>query len=213
MDLVIPIVFPDYLITIATPKVQVKIPDLLPGIDVFPDHVRIPGSKQRVSELGHAGVLFINGKTGTTKYYEYGRYDKAALGLTRRVKIPDVTTDGSGDPTRKSLINVLERISRIAGHHGRIEGAYIHLPDKSYEKMLAFAKRRVADNRRPERKPYSVLSNSCMHFAMEVAREGGADIPWILDPRPNSFIEEMQSNHTPLSFIPPDNLTIGETPA
>ncbi len=74
-DLLIPIVFPDYIITVETRPITVKIPDYLPYIDILPNEVRVPHTKNKLSDLGHAGVLFINGKTGVTKYYEYGRYD------------------------------------------------------------------------------------------------------------------------------------------
>ena len=38
-DVVIPIVFPDYLIAVNTPPTRIEVPDLLPGFDV-PDAVR-----------------------------------------------------------------------------------------------------------------------------------------------------------------------------
>jgi hypothetical protein len=49
-DIAIPIVFPHYRVLIE--EINARFP------------------------LGHAGILFINGGIGTTKYYEYGRYDK-----------------------------------------------------------------------------------------------------------------------------------------
>jgi len=209
MDVVIPIAYPDYRISVSTPKVDFKVPDLLPFVDVFPDHIRIPSSKHKLSELGHAGVLFIDGRMGTTKYYEYGRYDKAQLGLTRRVPIPDVRIGSDKKPTRPSLIQVLARISRKAGQNGRIEGAYIEVADGKYAAMLKYAKKRVGQNRNAKRKPYSLTGNSCMHFSKELAEAGGAKMPWILDPRPNSFIAEVQSVHPKLTFVPPNALKIG----
>lgn len=41
----------------------------------YPDY-RIGTPIGRIGGLGHAGVLLIDNKTGVTKYYEYGRYDK-----------------------------------------------------------------------------------------------------------------------------------------
>ena len=82
MDFVIPIVFPDYLIVVNERPVDIRIPDLIPGRDLFPDFIRVPVTK--LPDLGHAGVLFIKGRSGTTKYYEYGRYDRAALGWVMR---------------------------------------------------------------------------------------------------------------------------------
>ena len=40
---------------------------------VFPDY-KIEYKGKRYSNLGHAGVLLINNKTGYTKYYDYGRH-------------------------------------------------------------------------------------------------------------------------------------------
>lgn len=75
-DIVVPIVFPDY-------KIET---DTVLG---------------KVGGLGHAGVLIIQGATGATKYYEYGRYDPAAKGLVQRRRVPDVATDADGRPTRE----------------------------------------------------------------------------------------------------------------
>jgi len=73
-DVVIPIVFPDYLISVNTPTTRLPIPDLWPWGDILPDDVEVPATRNRLPELGHAGVLFISGARGTTKYYEYGRW-------------------------------------------------------------------------------------------------------------------------------------------
>jgi hypothetical protein len=82
-DLIIPIVFPEYRISVTTPRVQV---DVFPWVDF--DNFTIPSTKQRLSNLGHAGVLLVNGKTGVTKCYEYGRYDPPEYkGVIRRVPI------------------------------------------------------------------------------------------------------------------------------
>lgn len=69
-DIVIPIVFPDHKITV---KIQSTKVDVIPWFDF--DNFTMPKIKKKVSNLGHAGVLFINGKNGTTKYFEYRRYD------------------------------------------------------------------------------------------------------------------------------------------
>ncbi|ELY3410685.1 hypothetical protein SMW94_004639 [Vibrio parahaemolyticus] len=78
-DVIIPIVFPDYKIAVATPR-AVEVPDLIPFIDILPNNIQVPHTKAKMSNLGHAGVLFINGSNGVTKYYEYGRYDPKGNG-------------------------------------------------------------------------------------------------------------------------------------
>jgi hypothetical protein len=207
MDVVIPIVYPDYRIAVSTPAKTIKLPKALSKRGL-PSQITIPAQKQKLPYLGHAGVLFINGKSGLTKYYEYGRYDAAALGWTRKVTVPDVKIDKSGKPTEKSLASTLAVISTKAGQNGRISAAYIEIKDGKFKDMLVYAEKRVSQNNNSKRDPYTLVANSCMHFSKEVAEAGGATIPWILDPRPNSFIGEVQSEHPALEFSPPDNLTI-----
>src|SRR5258705_10563450 len=92
---------------------------------VFPDY-KIKALGTKWEGLGHAGVLFILGTTGTTKYYEYGRYDKAEKGLVKKLIIPDVKVDKkTGKIEPKSLSEVLKSISRQSGQSTRISGAYI----------------------------------------------------------------------------------------
>ena len=82
MDVAIPIVFPDYRISV----------DIKPTtIDLFEDwtwdNIRTPAYKDRWEGLGHAGVFFIEGSTGLTKYFEYGRYDAAGLGKVQKQEL------------------------------------------------------------------------------------------------------------------------------
>lgn len=169
-DYVVPIVFPDYLIVVIERPVELKVPDLIPGVDLFPHYIRIP--ETRLPDLGHAGVLFINGTTGTTKYYEYGRYDRAKLGLVMRRPIPDVIIKNKL-PTQASLARTLGQISQMAGQNTRISGAFIQLPDGAYKRMLVYAQVRLKDNTNATRAPYSLTSNSCLHFMKETAEAGG----------------------------------------
>jgi len=152
-DIVIPIAFPDYLISVNTPKTRLTIPDLFPGFDILPDDIEIPATKNEFPELGHAGVLFINGARGTTKYYEYGRYN-GPLGMVRKLSIRDVQIQEK-HPTKASLSYVLSQISVKSGQRGKIVGAYIEVPHK-YESMLGYAKKRHLENKNPRRKPYAL---------------------------------------------------------
>ncbi|MBF4269714.1 hypothetical protein EAY71_22905, partial [Vibrio anguillarum] len=80
-DFLIPIVFPDYEILVASEQTF----DLF-GLDITTPKVKAP-------YLGHAGVILINGETGVTRYYEYGRYPNRASdipGNVRKVSIPNV---------------------------------------------------------------------------------------------------------------------------
>jgi hypothetical protein len=207
-DIAVPIVFPDYLIMVETPEVSVDVPDLLPWADILPEKIKIPRSKSKVPYLGHAGILFIDGSKGTTKYYEYGRYDPAAKGLVRKQQISDVKIGSNGRPTKKSLEKVLGEISKKAGQGGKISGAYIELDPGSYLKMLGHADARFKKNTDPKRAPYELLSNSCLHFMKEVAEAGGARMPSVIAPQPAGYIVQVQLQHNELDFDHSGQVTV-----
>ena len=210
-DIAIPIVFPDYLIAVNTPKTRISIPDLLPGFDLLPDQVEVPETQNKFPELGHAGILFINGANGTTKYYEYGRYG-GSLGAVRKLTIRDVVMQ-KDHPTKVSLSYTLSQISAKSGQNGRIAGAYIEVPNK-FKSMLAYAQKRHLDNKNPKRKPYDLFTNSCNHFMKGVLEAAGVDLPYMLDPRPNSYIEEIRNDFKDLDYSKASHtLKIEDAPA
>ncbi|MFN7925617.1 MAG: hypothetical protein U0Q16_36290 [Bryobacteraceae bacterium] len=204
-DVAIPLVFPDYLIAVVDHDVKVNLPSLpsIPGMPPLPKSVTIP---HKVPYLGHAGVLFINGKTGVTKYYEYGRYDPGQVGIVRKQTVPDVKISG-GKPTKASLTATLQRVSSLSGQRGRIEGVYLELPDGAFDKMLKYADGRLAKNSDPKRDPYQLFTNSCVHFAVETARAGGADLPVVIPPNPSGYIKVAQEFNPDLSYSPPSTTT------
>ena len=193
-DIAIPIVFPDYLIAVDTPKTTFKVPDLIPGFDILPDKVVIPESKNKVPDLGHAGILFINGSTGTTKYYEYGRY-ASSFGNVRKLTIRDVKVTRDGHPTRLTLAYTLSQIAAKSGKGGRISGAYIEVPGQ-FKAMLTYCKKRLSDRSTP----YSIWTNSCNHFMQGALKAAGVKVPGMIDPRPNSYIEEIRDDHNDLDY-------------
>ena len=197
-------VHPAYPITVDTPPVRVDVPDWLPGV---PDEVDIPSRRYRVSYLGHAGILFFSSQ-GESKYYEYGRYDRAAIGLVRRQEVPNLRITANGKPTLTSLNLVLNRISITAGHRGHIVGSYIELAHGAFNRMLAYATRRMSDNINPNRIPYDLTSNSCIHFMTTVAKIGGARMPHIIDPRPAGYIDRVRYDHPDLDFNLGSNVAI-----
>lgn len=204
-DLIIPIVFPDYKITVETPATRVQVPDMLPFVDILPNDIRVPHTRSKLDNLGHAGVLFINGKTGLTKYYEYGRYDPQKKGWVKKIReLADVRIEPSGAVNPQSLARVLGMVSRKAGHGGRISAAFIEV-DNKFDAVLQFVTKRMALNKVPDRKEYDILSYSCVHFMRDAMRAAGLETPWMLDPRPNSYIREIQSNFTALEYSPLTN--------
>lgn len=194
MDVVIPIVFPDYKISVEIKKTEV---DVFPWFDF--DNFTIPTYKDKVSNLGHAGVLFINGKSGITKYFEYGRYDSQNLGLVVKARgLPDVKIS-NGNIDLVSLKKPLAFISRVSGQSGKIHGVYIKVEGK-YDAMLKHASFRKNQNGNPKRIPYDILTNSCIHFVKEVAEKAGVSTPWMIDPRPSSYIGEFRDDFPDLNF-------------
>ena len=61
-------------------------------------------------------------------------------------------------------------------------------------------------NNNPERKPYSITDNSCIHFVKRVVEKAGLETPWMIDPRPNSYIGEFRDDYTDLDYRPKQKL-------
>jgi hypothetical protein len=199
-DVAVPIVFPGYLILVEIPAQKIDLPGPLPVVN-------IPRIRQKLPYLGHAGILFIDGTTGRTKYYEYGRYDPAEKGLVRHQLIPDVKMKG-GRPVHDCFTHVLARISHLSGQNGRIEGAYIELEHGSYAKMLFYSTQRMSENTRPTREAYDLDDHSCLHFMRSTAFAGGASMPQVFDPRPAGYMGRVRDVFVDLDFVAPRSLKI-----
>ena len=174
---------------------------------VFPDY-KISTPIGKMGNLGHAGVLLINNKTGLTKYYEYGPYDKEGKGEVRNIKISNVKIDKNGKPTTESLNKVMGELSKKAGQNGRIDGAYIE-SDK-FENMDKYATIKENENSNPSRKTYSLTGNNCGTFAADVVNQDenvNKKAPIIVDPRPNSIVEEYQDKFKTITYNPNINRT------
>ncbi len=203
-DVLIPIVFPDYRISVDTPQIDV---DLFPWTNF--DNFSIRGRKNKISDMGHAGILIINGKTGLSKYYEYGRYDAPKyLGVVRGVIIPDAKVNAE-DSFFSSLKPILKKISAIAGHGGRIQGVYIEVGGvfSVVDESIRIKKSQNTTDTRP---PYDLTSNSCVHFVKKAVDRAGVPTPWIVDPRPNSYIGEFRGEYPDLDYDPEINRLIIE---
>ncbi len=198
-DLLIPIVFPEYQITVNTPRAEV---DVLPWFDF--DNVVIPASENRYSNLGHAGILLVNGRSGLTKYYEYGRYDAAELGIVRRVPVPDARIE-NGSVNFRSLVSVMRRICNVAGKGSRAEGVFLE-SEGVFDNLVERIQLQKSQNNNPNRKPYNVVSNSCIHFVKRIVERAELDAPWMIDPRPNSYIGEFRDEHLDLDYLPKEGL-------
>lgn len=203
-DIVIPIVFPNYLITVDTPSLDIEIPVRIPGV---PSHIRVPPIKERVPYLGHAGTTFFDGLNGITRYFEYGRYDLAGVGVVRGVPVPDLRIVG-GMPTEGSLKTLVRAVSALCGQRGPILGAYIELKAGAFNQMLTYCQERLAQNNNPRRTPYNLITNSCCHFMRDVAIAGGARMPPVVPPEPSGYIKLVRSCFPGLDYTPPSQLTV-----
>ncbi len=154
---------------------------------VFPDYQITVGSS-KYSNLGHAGVLLINPQNGFTKYHEFGRY-QGTTGLVRSIPVSNVVME-NGMPTAASMAKVMSELSTKAGLGGAVEGAYFK--DADYSKMNSYASGLVGKN--SDNGGYGDWSvyNSCGTFMQDTLENGGVDTPWMTDPRPNSYIKELQ---------------------
>jgi RHS repeat-associated protein len=140
---------------------------------------RISVNGMRLPGLGHAGILLIDNKSGLTKYYEYGRYDREQLGVVRTRRVPNVIIDKkTGRPTLESLNKTLDSISKQAGQGGPLLGIYVN---SDFKESLEYAENKRKENNDPSREPYSLgifgSPNNCGSFAKECADAGGTILP------------------------------------
>ena len=66
--------------------------------------------------------------------------------------------------------------------------------------MLKHAELKKSNNANPNRRPYDLLTNSCIHFVKEITEKAGVSTPWIVDPRPNSYIGEFRNDFPDLDY-------------
>lgn len=196
-DYLIPLVFPDYKILVETSYTQwlkKHSPKFL--------YKYIGENGVKVPYLGHAGVLLINGQSGITKYYEYGRYPPGDLGRTRNVPIKDVVITPEKMITITSLKKLLRQLSEISGQKGRIQGGILR-SDGIYNKAVEYCKKKIEENDDSERKPYSMYDNSCVTFVQELTLYLGFYLPTIVSTTsikrnlksrvPTLYIQQFQS--------------------
>ncbi len=165
-------------------------PDRRDAIAVMFPGYRIATPVGRVPYLGHAGVILINNKTGLTRYFEYGRYDKPGKGVVRSLRVPNVVMGKGGIPTQDSLTKLLTAVSRQSGQGGPVEGAYFK--NDNFQAMAKYSEQRMAQNTDASRQSYGLFGNNCGTFMRDTLAAGGVDTPSMIDPRPVSYVEELQ---------------------
>lgn len=100
-------------------------------------------------------------------------------------------------------------MSKVAGKGSRIKGVFIEAVSV-FEKLNQRVIVQKAMNNSPGRKEYDLTSNSCIHFAKRLVEAAGKDTPWMIDPRPNSYIGEFRDDYRDLDFYPESNKLVIE---
>lgn len=204
----------------------------------YPDYQARSDEIDRDVPSGHAGILIVDGNTGVTAYYEYGRYDPPAnRGLVRKVTVPNAENKSI---TVKGLKPAFRKLSQSSGHGGVLKAAWIELSSGAFEKMNTYAQQRLKQNSDPNRASYSITTNNCCTFARDVANAGGATVglspgiasyflqgtivPHALrlcgsiylemsNPVPTLFLIQLCAVYPGVEFKPPDTWTsIGDSP-
>jgi len=188
-DFLIPVVFPDYQIEVVDEQ----------SFDIFGIKVKRP--KLKAPYLGHAGVILINGDTGVTRYYEYGRYPNSISEIAGNVRKRVVSNVSivNGLITESSLLKVLNEVSQRAGQEGRISG--VVLRGSFFSEADLWLKERLAQNNSPEKLEYDLFTNNCMTFVIELADYLALDPTW--KPPvvvPSAYMEQFQLNEIDLDY-------------
>lgn len=147
----------------------------LAGIYVdYPDYpITIPGTKTKL-ELGHAAVIAVDEKTGTTKYFEYGRYD-SDFGQVKQRVVPNLVMS-NGQPTQASLQNLYSYISTNYGKSGAVNPTYN--TDSDYQKIVNYALKLQSDTGRESYSWNPLSPNTCKTFAGNAIDAGKGKAWW-----------------------------------
>ena len=137
--------------------------------------------------VGHAGIVIINKESGTTKYFDFGRYDVPGNGSRGtdegavrssktfpRLIIPNWNDELTDDENVAAILNALDKGGVFKGY-GRITGALYKELD--YSSMLAKAEQ-IEQMGNVDFGGYETTDDCptyCAKFARTVANAGGAD--------------------------------------
>ena len=168
---------------------------------VWPQYPITKGEQQFVG-VGHAGVIIVNGSTGHTRYFEYGRYAEVSpgvhIGQVRSQPVANLSiVDGQIDGA--SLKNMLQGISRTAGKNTLVQGTILELDAGGYQDALNFANSAMNDEVGVLGE-YSLNDNHCYTFAKQVAEAGGSAVDWydglwVFDNVPSTAIVRLIANN------------------
>ena len=141
---------------------------------------------------GHAGILMVD-NNGTTKYFEYGRYNNndarkygtaSNRGIVRKFTIPNF----NGNNSDQIWNNIKSFETQNIG--GKVTVSEI--PDFDFNKGMEYI-----DNysNNPNRKPYNLLLRNCGSFAENVLKAGytgKSKLPTVILRSPVNYSEEYE---------------------
>jgi hypothetical protein len=111
-----------------------------------------------------------------------------------------------GHPTHASLAKTIKQISDKSGHRTRVLAGYITAPGK-FKTVQGYVIKRFNENRKSDRAPYQLLTNSCMTFAKSTIESAKIWMPSGMIPSPAEWMEDVQGRYPDLVFAG-ENLSI-----
>lgn len=122
---------------------------------------------------GHGGILGYD-KNGSTKYYEYSRYNPKLKGIIgtklstddgniRNVSMPDLVLDKEGNPTDESLEKLKTALSKKAGKNTNVE--LTCSKDVDERKVYEYVNKIANDEKRDKYSWNPFSPNQCRSFA------------------------------------------------
>jgi RHS repeat-associated protein len=135
----------------------------------YPGYQIVVPATETSLPLIHGGALSIS-NTGSTRYYEFGRY-ASDRGEVRRQQVPDLVRGEDGKWTQESRDALNKRLREIGkGHKPSLECD----ADADADKINAYAERVMRDQNRPAYNwnPLKGEMNMCMTFARDAVNAG-----------------------------------------
>lgn len=176
----------DIAILVAFPDMEIRIPTrrgLTNKVSTVLDF-----NEDEMLPVGHAGIVIIEGSSGHTFYFDFGRYQQREDSLGHRPAETGVvrscfTVEGLELPTASivdgKLLNAFEIVSAldtlmIFSHYGRITASVYY--GLSFERMIGYARSIEQEGYLPYGAPFRQY---CSRYAREVAEAGGANFSFI----------------------------------
>lgn len=138
----------DMAILVAFPEDSPKIPDNQ-GFASWWER-NFGNDNGKADGAGHAGIVIINGESGKTKYFDFGRYNRPGAGNRGKnqgsvrsskyfdaLKVPNWNFNRSNSYNVRNILSTLHRSSKLSGY-GMIMGALATGVDGS--SMLSYAR-------------------------------------------------------------------------